>query len=1329
MIYLQRRGSGAVVQDGIAVEPGTWYVLSAWYRGEHAATPHTGNFWLHLGDPSSVSLSARVGGRMLGASGDWVHVRAFVHTGSHRRVRYQARFFGTGTSQIGRCELRRMAPSDTTVGPVVLDGDFEKGISGARPLDIWGKSGTAQPVVAEDGEFPTGRKSMKVVATSDRRMYLFGPYLTPVFEPGTKVHLGLWAKVERPGMRLIANLGKSAWGKKAGIVLNTEWQRLSQTITIPATGRYQETPHLAARLFLNSAGKPDRPTAIWVDGVSIDIEAAAELSEETRPADRKNAVMNSSFESGLYGWTYRFIGNILNDGPKYEPGYVAIDRSTAGEGHCSLRVRVPGGMDKCHPYGFWLNGVRFRVARDEKHTLSFWAKADRESRVSIYLRPHFQTYGGALTIGKTWERYRLTTLPEKLPTDSKARVAMYITQPGTYWIDGIQAERGEEATEYEPPGALEIGAASPDPFPIYSTDEKPEVVVHACSRLGKEAELRLTCTTRDWRDRTVHREQKRVVVSRREGYSFRMPVFRDQFGAFALHLGLADGATGQVGRSKYIYGILPEPRDVDAEQSWFGVHARCLTLFQDRGWIALPGGTVDDVFGLIRRIGFRWECPMSLGRWRTCQPKPDVWRWADAYVDSALRNGVKIKPILGTKFFGSGKPPKWTQSDRPIHNEYYSRRGLKAFYPRMDLWRAFVRGFVEHYGNRIDAIEILGETGGAEPGPYIEMTRAAREVIREANPRIRIVAPAYPCQSVPYGPEDDTWIGQVLKQGLYPHTDVYSGHFYPPGGEHYGAGETPIEALVDQYGTLEQSLARRMDYLRRAYGTKPVWDTESGQAGRSQYDFRKSYAGYEYINEVSPRTQAERFVRWSVMKKAAGISRTFYHVLPSGITAVHELLETDYSPKPITVACAQLARRIERSRFIRKATIGKATWIYLFEVEETGDARRPLIIYWNYETRRGASLHVPVAASDLDVADLMGNRIEPAEMKDRLRLPLDTSPVYVSSGALTGADLMAKFADGVVAGVTPGVVSVALSSREGQPAIAVGVASSQGAPLSASLKLLELPTGWEASGDTVSIRRVGPEMERAGYIPLAKCGAVDGLEEAVVAGRIGERAMLEAKRCMRVAAAHQRRDAVRVDGNVTQAEYGDAACIALGQPQQMTGGRDLPGASGTSAKLKARWDERALYLGIQVTDDRIVNHAKPGALWKGDCVEIYLDTATDENMNDHRYHEHQGKLVCAPATAVHPEARIELFKTPGGQLRSIDVGKVETASRKTGDGYALEVRIPVSDAGLAAGAVWGFNLSVIDEDDEPGLRAQWMWTGGKAAWRNPHSWGFLLFVP
>ena len=93
MTYLQCDGRGDLVQKDIAVEPNTWYVLTTWYRGVYDETPPTGNFWLHLGDPAKESLStARIGGRVLGASDDWVHVRAFVHTGEHKTVQFQTRF-------------------------------------------------------------------------------------------------------------------------------------------------------------------------------------------------------------------------------------------------------------------------------------------------------------------------------------------------------------------------------------------------------------------------------------------------------------------------------------------------------------------------------------------------------------------------------------------------------------------------------------------------------------------------------------------------------------------------------------------------------------------------------------------------------------------------------------------------------------------------------------------------------------------------------------------------------------------------------------------------------------------------------------------------------------------------------------------------------------------------------------------------------------------------------------------------------------------------------------------------------------------------------------
>ena len=81
------------------------------------------------------------------------------------------------------------------------------------------------------------------------------------------------------------------------------------------------------------------------------------------------------------------------------------------------------------------------------------------------------------------------------------------------------------------------------------------------------------------------------------------------------------------------------------------------------------------------------------------------------------------------------------------------------------------------------------------------------------------------------------------------------------------------------------------------------------------------------------------------------------------------------------------------------------------------------------------------------------------------------------------------------------------------------------------------------------------------------------------------------------------------------------SCLARGDSQNLL--RDPTFAA----------DPAALYLGVQVVDGELLNNEELDVIWKADCVEIYLDTATDENMKEPWYHGHQGKIVCAARTA------------------------------------------------------------------------------------------------
>jgi hypothetical protein len=262
----------------------------------------------------------------------------------------------------------------------------------------------------------------------------------------------------------------------------------------------------------------------------------------------------------------------------------------------------------------------------------------------------------------------------------------------------------------------------------------------------------------------------------------------------------------------------------------------------------------------------------------------------------------------------------------------------------------------------------------------------------------------------------------------------------------------------------------------------------------------------------------------------------------------------------------------------------------------------------------------------------------------------------------------------------------------------------------------------------LEFRNVPPGAEQTARVLLNACAAdPQGKPVTAAASLPGDR-LLQAARNIDLLRIPRATGTIRVDGVPGEEAHGTGTRLVLGRDEQLTGKRNDTGTDRTEATVTVRWDKDALTFGIRVTDDTVMNNAGLDTLWKGDCIEIYLDTAPDENMNDHRYHDHQGKFVVAPASRSHRKARITLTKTPDGQLRGIRADKAEAASRPTDSGYDMEIRIPVRGAPLVPGTVWGFNISLIDHDGA-GRGTQWMWTGGRKSWRNPHAWGFVVMSP
>ena len=363
------------------------------------------------------------------------------------------------------------------------------------------------------------------------------------------------------------------------------------------------------------------------------------------------------------------------------------------------------------------------------------------------------------------------------------------------------------------------------------------------------------------------------------------------------------------------------------------------------------------------------------------------------------------------------------------------------------------------------------------------------------------------------------------------------------------------------------------------------------------------------------------------------------------------------------------------------------------------------------------------------VEDLMGNEMSLKKVGGGIQLPLGQSPVYVMPRRISGEKILAAFSKAAISGVTAGKLGVTLSHRGGRPAVAIQLDNTMGEPLSGTAKITALPVGWEAESNAVAFRNVPAETSSVMYIPLRKyCPAPEGSAMGV-SGMFAGQVMTATHKAMTLHVP-ERKATIKVDGEITEEEYGNAAVIRLDRADQMLTQRyvaDWKGAEKGSAVARVLWDKKAIYVGIEVKDDVVLNNAPLAQLYAGDSVEAYFDTAPDRDVTVDAYQTHQGKFLCAPPNEDNPSGRVcPTTKKKQGVFDNLDLDKVVMVSKKTDDGYTLELKVPFSGMELCAGTVLGFDVNYIDQDGEPFHKKIQLAWAGKLSWANPHEMGFIL---
>ena len=177
------------------------------------------------------------------------------------------------------------------------------------------------------------------------------------------------------------------------------------------------------------------------------------------------------------------------------------------------------------------------------------------------------------------------------------------------------------------------------------------------------------------------------------------------------------------------------------------------------------------------------------------------------------------------------------------------------------------------------------------------------------------------------------------------------------------------------------------------------------------------------------------------------------------------------------------------------------------------------------------------------------------------------------------------------------------------------------------------------------------------------------------------------------------------------------------------GGKNWNGTDDLSGRAMLGWDDDYLYLAVRVLDDVYAQDASGENLYKGDSLEILLDTDVSADYysavlsaDDYQI----GLSPGSPDAGVDPEAYLWYPLSEEGRPQKV---AIDALSRE--DEHIIEAAIPWFNFGVDPykGQHFGFCLSISDNDNRDKDEQQSMVSSALTRQlTNPTTWGDLTLI-
>lgn len=190
---------------------------------------------------------------------------------------------------------------------------------------------------------------------------------------------------------------------------------------------------------------------------------------------------------------------------------------------------------------------------------------------------------------------------------------------------------------------------------------------------------------------------------------------------------------------------------------------------------------------------------------------------------------------------------------------------------------------------------------------------------------------------------------------------------------------------------------------------------------------------------------------------------------------------------------------------------------------------------------------------------------------------------------------------------------------------------------------------------------------------------------------------------------------------ITHVELGDNKHEVLFRPQNWYGILDL------GAWFDTRWDDKMLYIVVQVADDKLIQEWQEDALYNGDHVEIWFDNDLTGDFDVAKANSDDFQIGISPGNfkEFKPSMYCWLPKTKKGNIKDAEV-----SAKRTNDGYILEAKIPFQFLGIEPKPekMLGLTVLISDTDEKENPQKCMIGTSSKYEWGNPTTWDNFIFL-